>query len=104
MPGHIDGIGLAHVVRAEFPPTRVVLMSSSAPDRATRDSVDGYFQKPFGLAEIREHVRPLLLTYIRHCLFSPVAHLPRHSHRVAQLPTRLRRILQPPLLRPQPRP
>src|SRR3546814_16275040 len=60
MPGHIDGIGLAHVVRAEFPPTRVVLMSSSAPDRATRDSVDGYFQKPFGLAEIREHFRRML--------------------------------------------
>lgn len=60
MPGHIDGIGLARIVRTQFPRTRVVLMSSSIPDRATRESVDGYFQKPFRLADIREHVRRLI--------------------------------------------
>lgn len=61
MPGSMDGIGLARHLRWRYRRIHVVLMSSSVPQPSARQLADGYFNKPFALSKMREHIQGLLV-------------------------------------------
>jgi CheY-like chemotaxis protein len=46
MPGRIDGAALAHAVRSEFSPLKIVMVSGQVPDDDVRNVLDGHFLKP----------------------------------------------------------
>jgi CheY-like chemotaxis protein len=47
MPGTMDGAGLVHLIRTEFPSIKVILMSSESPDDSLLPALDHYVSKPF---------------------------------------------------------
>lgn len=57
MPGAIDGVELARLIRAKYPAIRIVLTSgeSRAPDWA-----DGFFAKPYRAAQVLDHIKKLM--------------------------------------------
>jgi CheY-like chemotaxis protein len=59
MPGSMDGLNLAGLLRSEFSGTKVVLTSGHL---AVADSIehDGFFPKPYNAAEIIQHIAALL--------------------------------------------
>jgi CheY-like chemotaxis protein len=59
MPGSLDGVALARLVREQYPIIKVVLTSGRF---ATLDWIehDGFFQKPYEADEVIEHVGQLL--------------------------------------------
>ena len=59
MPGTMDGIGLAHAVRSEFPTIKIVLTSGNATDLDLVDH-DGFFPKPHSATKIVRYVKTLL--------------------------------------------
>jgi CheY-like chemotaxis protein len=59
MHGTVDGAMLARLIRTEFPYTRVILVSSIAPDDSLRAALDGYIPKPFTFARIQNYVLAL---------------------------------------------
>lgn len=59
MPGTIDGVGLARIVRSEFPMIKIVLTSASL-TRLDWAEHDGFFPKPYDATEIIKHIRVLL--------------------------------------------
>jgi CheY-like chemotaxis protein len=59
MPGSIDGLGLARLVRSEFPRTKIVLVSGHLRDVGAADH-DGFFPKPYNLDRLIEHIRGLM--------------------------------------------
>jgi CheY-like chemotaxis protein len=61
MPGTMDGIGLAHAVRSEFPTIKIVLTSGNPTDLDLVDH-DGFFPKPHNATKIIRYVKTLLGT------------------------------------------
>jgi CheY-like chemotaxis protein len=59
MPGTLDGIGLARLVRAEFPDVKVVIASGNVA-REVGVAVDGFFSKPYHVPQLLGHIRALL--------------------------------------------
>ncbi len=59
MPGSIDGVALARVVRAEFPAIKIILASGHFPAAGGAEH-DGFFRKPFDVAELVKHIRKLI--------------------------------------------
>ena len=59
MPGTMDGVGLARVVRSEFPMIKIVLTSANL-TRFDWAEHDGFFQKPYDAAKIIKHIKTLL--------------------------------------------
>lgn len=59
MPGSMDGVELARLVKSEFPDIKIMLASGhlSAIDWVTHD---GYFRKPYEFEKIIAHVRMLI--------------------------------------------
>lgn len=59
MPGSIDGVALARLVRAEHPDIKIVLASGHL---ASLDWVehDGYFRKPYDIRHVVEHIKTLI--------------------------------------------
>jgi CheY-like chemotaxis protein len=59
MPGSMDGVELARLVKSEYPNVKVMLASGhlSAIDWVTHD---GYFRKPYEFRKIIEHIRMLM--------------------------------------------
>lgn len=59
MPGSLDGVGLARLVRSKYPAIKVVLTSGhiAAIDWAEHD---GFFPKPYDSARVIRHIRTLL--------------------------------------------
>jgi CheY-like chemotaxis protein len=59
MPGSIDGVGLARLVRAEFPEIKIVLASGHLP---SVDGVEhnGFFPKPYDVRQMIRHLKTLL--------------------------------------------
>jgi CheY-like chemotaxis protein len=46
MPGDLDGLGLARMMRSEYPLVKVVMASGRKPDTEENDIGDGFFLKP----------------------------------------------------------
>ena len=61
MPGTMDGIGLAHAVRSEFPATKIVLTSGNPTDLDLIEH-DGFFPKPHNATKIIRYLKTLLGT------------------------------------------
>jgi CheY-like chemotaxis protein len=59
MPGYMDGVALAQLVRSQYPAVKVVLSSGqlSAGDWAEHD---GFFRKPYDLARVTKHIKSLI--------------------------------------------
>lgn len=58
MPGPIDGVGLARLVRQDYPDLKIVLSSSHLPDGEVH--CDIFFAKPYRIAELIETVKTLI--------------------------------------------
>jgi CheY-like chemotaxis protein len=61
MPGSMDGIGLAHVVRRRWPPVRI-LVASGRPLREPNPLPDGiaFLQKPYSLRAVEVSLHGML--------------------------------------------
>jgi CheY-like chemotaxis protein len=59
MPGSMDGVGLARLVRLEYPGIKIVLTSGHLPAIHGAEH-DGFFPKPHDPATIVRHVKALL--------------------------------------------
>jgi two-component system, response regulator PdtaR len=59
MPGPMDGVGLARLLRSQFPAAKIILTSSylSSVDWADHD---GFFRKPYDVAQIVRHMKSLI--------------------------------------------
>lgn len=56
MPGSIDGAELAKVVRRRFPEVKIIVVSAERPIDDLLNLADGYFEKPYVAARLRECV------------------------------------------------
>jgi two-component system, response regulator PdtaR len=61
MPGILDGIALARLVRAEFPDVKVVIASGNVVATEVGVAVDGFFSKPYHVTQLLGHIKALLL-------------------------------------------
>jgi two-component system, response regulator PdtaR len=59
MPGSLDGAGLARILRSKYPALKILLTSGHS---AGVDAVehDGFFAKPYNVAEIMNRIEALL--------------------------------------------
>jgi len=60
MPGDLDGLGLARMMRREHPLVKVVMASGHKPDTEENEIVDGFFFKPYDLPKLVGHINSLL--------------------------------------------
>lgn len=60
MPGSMDGAGFVHLVRAEFPLLKVLMLAGQLPDIATCELLDGYLSKPVTPSQVRDFVRSVV--------------------------------------------
>jgi CheY-like chemotaxis protein len=60
IPGTLDGIALARLVRAAHPMVKVVIVSGLAMDAQTRTFADGCFAKPYDFPRLLGHIKVLL--------------------------------------------
>lgn len=58
MPGSMDGIGLAKVVRTQFPELRIILTSAERPPRDVL--CDAFYAKPWDISHVIRGVKSLL--------------------------------------------
>jgi two-component system, response regulator PdtaR len=58
MPGAMDGIGLARVIRSKYPAIKIIL--SSALEAVNWADHDGFFPKPYNVTKIIRHIKALL--------------------------------------------
>jgi two-component system, response regulator PdtaR len=59
MPGSMDGVELARVVRSEHPTIKIVVTTGHV-EKAVGVEHDGLFGKPYDAATIIEHIETLL--------------------------------------------
>jgi CheY-like chemotaxis protein len=60
MPGTLDGIALARLVRAEFPDVKVVIASGNVAATEVGATIDGFISKPYHVPQLLEHIKSLL--------------------------------------------
>ena len=60
MPGSLDGIGLAKVVKSELPEVKIVLVSGHLRPLDHLVELDGFFAKPYDVDRVIRHVQALL--------------------------------------------
>jgi CheY-like chemotaxis protein len=58
MPGSMDGVEFARLVRSEYPATRIVLTSGNFPNVAVDH--DGFFLKPYDPRKMVDHIKSLI--------------------------------------------
>lgn len=75
MPGELDGIGLARLIRAQYPEKRVALVSANNPAHLGIPSSVPFVRKPFEVGDIEQVVEELTgqATCIAGNLFQPGA-------------------------------
>lgn len=59
MPGSMDGVGLARLIRSEYPATKIVLTSGHLSEAGWAQH-DGFFHKPYDATEIITHIKSLI--------------------------------------------
>jgi two-component system, response regulator PdtaR len=60
MPGAVDGIGLARLVRARYPSTRVILASAHTPNPDWPEASDAICSKPYDLCALTATIDRLI--------------------------------------------
>jgi two-component system, response regulator PdtaR len=60
MPGTLDGIALARLLRAEFPDVKVVIASGNVAATEVGTTIDGFISKPYHVSQLLEHIKSLL--------------------------------------------
>ena len=58
LPGSIDGIALARLVRSEFSAIKIILASGHRPTLNSNDH-DGFFSKPYGATSVIAYIEKL---------------------------------------------
>jgi CheY-like chemotaxis protein len=59
MPGSLDGLALARVIRADHRPLGVIMISGDPPQAEATEILDAYLRKPCRVPELLAHVRAL---------------------------------------------
>jgi CheY-like chemotaxis protein len=60
MPGRLDGVELAHAIRAQDPEIKIVLASAQSFSASHWSDYDGFFPKPYDARRLIEHIKMLL--------------------------------------------
>jgi two-component system, response regulator PdtaR len=60
MPGTLDGIALARLVRAEFPYVKVMIASGNVAATEVGTTIHGFISKPYHIHQLLEHIKSLL--------------------------------------------
>lgn len=60
MPGSMDGIALARLIRERYPALKLVVTSDYSPVWPSRDFVDAFFGKPYEVARVVTRLKELL--------------------------------------------
>jgi CheY-like chemotaxis protein len=60
MPGTLDGIALARLLRAEFPDVKVMIASGNVAATEVDTTIDGFISKPYHVRQLLEHIKSLL--------------------------------------------
>lgn len=60
MPGSLDGLALARLIRERFPLTKIVSMSGHLPVSEIDHELDGFFAKPFPHQNLIDHIKLIL--------------------------------------------
>ena len=61
MPGTIDGIALARLVRSKYPDIKIMMASGHSTDVHLNEFVDEFFVKPYNLQTVVRQIDALLL-------------------------------------------
>jgi CheY-like chemotaxis protein len=59
MPGAMDGVGLARLIRSQYPAIKIILTSAHLSEAGWAQH-DGFFHKPYDVAEIVRHIESLI--------------------------------------------
>jgi CheY-like chemotaxis protein len=60
MPGRLDGVQLAHIIRAQHPEIKIVLASGESFSTSHWGDYDGFFPKPYDARRLIDHIKMLL--------------------------------------------
>jgi len=60
MPGRMDGVALARLVRAHYPQLKLIMTSSNQPEGFVWETADAFIAKPYDLHTVVEQVQRLL--------------------------------------------
>jgi CheY-like chemotaxis protein len=60
LPGSMDGVALARLIRSQYPDTKVILTSGHLAESDRADH-DGFFHKPYDVSKIMRHIKSLLV-------------------------------------------
>jgi two-component system, response regulator PdtaR len=60
MPGRMDGVKLAHAIRARHPEIKIILASAQSFSASHWTDYDGFFPKPYDARRLIEHIKMLL--------------------------------------------
>jgi len=63
MPGSIDGLALAELVRKTHPALKIVIASSFSPVGPARDIPDAFFGKPYDTVKVVSKIKELLVSF-----------------------------------------
>jgi two-component system, response regulator PdtaR len=63
LPGRMDGVELAHVIREQNPRIKIVLASGQSFSTRHWFDTDGFFPKPYNAVRLIEHIKRLLLLH-----------------------------------------
>jgi CheY-like chemotaxis protein len=63
LPGRMDGVELAHAIRAQNPDIKIVLASGQSFSTSHWFDTDGFFPKPYNAVRLIEHIKRLLLLH-----------------------------------------
>jgi CheY-like chemotaxis protein len=62
MPGSIDGVALAELVRKTHPALKIVIASSVSTVGSARDIPDAFFGKPYDTVKVMSKIKELLVS------------------------------------------
>jgi len=62
MPGSMDGLALAALMRAIKPELKIIVASGQSPRSLSRDIADEFFDKPYNAATVVKRITELLAT------------------------------------------
>jgi len=63
LPGRMDGVELAHVIREQNPRIKIVLASGQSFSTRHWFDTDGFFPKPYNAVRLIEHIKRLLFLH-----------------------------------------
>lgn len=67
MPGTLDGLDLARLVRSAYPSVKIMIASGEMPARVADETVDGVFAKPYDVDRLIGRIKDLLVSAQANC-------------------------------------